>query len=67
MYLKTDRERLVDQALHKALIKCDEYDIETVKRQRFKKRMAGEQIRDAGLTFQQEIKISMLESIDRFI
>ena len=23
-YLKTDRERLVDQALHKALIKCDE-------------------------------------------
>ena len=28
-YLKTDQERSVDQALHEALIKCDEYDIET--------------------------------------
>ena len=35
-YLKTDRERLVDQALHKAQTKCDEYDIATLKRQRFK-------------------------------
>ena len=29
--------------------------------------MAGEQIREAELIFQKEIKISMLESIDRFI
>jgi len=66
LFLHEERSHLVEHAIQRALLKAEEYEIAVERRARFKKRMAGEQARDAGLTLQEENKRAMLECIDRF-
>ena len=66
LFLQEKRNHLVQHAIEQALLKSDQYGISVEKRVRFKKRMAGEQLRDAGLTMQEENRRAMLECIDRF-
>lgn len=66
LFLQQERSHLVEHAIEKALLKSDQYGISVERRSRFKKRMAGEQARDSGLTLQEENKRAMLECIDRF-
>lgn len=66
LFLHEERNHLVEHAIEKALCKSEEYGISVERRTRFKKRMAGEQERDAGLTLKEENKRAMLECIDRF-
>ena len=66
LYLFENRDHLVDNAIKEALKKAEEYDIETEKRVRYKKRMPGEITRDAGLSWRDEIRKDMLQCIDRF-
>lgn len=56
----------MEHAIEQALLKSDQYGISVEKRLRFKKRMAGEQLRDAGLSLREENSREMLECIDRF-
>ncbi|CAN7983404.1 unnamed protein product, partial [Ixodes hexagonus] len=67
LFLKEERDRLVRSALEQALVKSNELGI-AVERLvcRLKKRMAGEQVRDSGLSLQEENRRAMLECIDRF-
>ena len=66
LFLNEDRNRLVEHAIEQALLKSDQYGISVNRRLRFKKRMAGEQLRDAGLSLQEENNRAMLECVDRF-
>ncbi|XP_053569321.1 LOW QUALITY PROTEIN: zinc finger MYM-type protein 1-like [Bombina bombina] len=66
LFLYEERIRLVENAIEQALLKSEEYGIAVERRARFKKRMPGEQARDAGLSLQEENKRGMLECIDRF-
>jgi len=56
----------VEHAIEQALLKSDQYGISVNRRLRFKKRMAGVQLRDAGLSLKEENNRAMLECIDRF-
>lgn len=66
LFLQEERSHLVEHAIEQALLKSDQYGIPVERRLRFKKRMAGEQLRDTGLTLQEENNRAMLECIDRF-
>ncbi|CAN7946090.1 unnamed protein product [Ixodes hexagonus] len=66
LFLKEERDRLVRSALEQALVKSNELGIAVERRIRLKKRMAGEQVRDSGLSLQEENRRAMLECIDRF-
>ena len=56
----------MEHAIEQALLKSDQYGISVNRRLRFKKRMTGEQFRDAGLSLQEENVRAMLECVDRF-
>lgn len=60
-----ERERLVSKALEVGLNLCQEWEVETERRPRRKKTMAGETSKDAGLKTTQEIERAMKETIDR--
>lgn len=62
-----EREILVNAALEKGINICKECDVETERRQRRKKRMPGENLRDAGLTAKEEIERVMKGSLDRIV
>ena len=66
LLLHEKRSHLVEHALEQALLISDQYGISVERRLRFKKRMAGEQLRDAGLSLREENSREMLECIDRF-
>ena len=66
LFLHEKCRYLVEHAIEQALSKSDQYGISVEKRLRFKKRMAGEQLRDVGLTLQEENNRAMLECIERF-
>ncbi|CAN7938939.1 unnamed protein product [Ixodes hexagonus] len=66
LFLKEERDRLVRSALEQALVKSNELGIAVERRVRLKKRMAGEQVRDSGLSLQEENRRAMLECTDRF-
>ena len=66
VFLEEQLTRVVDNALQQALAKCEELDIPTEKRIIRKRRLPGEEARDAGLSLQQETKRAMLECLDRF-
>ena len=66
-----ERSHLVEHAIQQALLKSEEYGIAVERRVGFKKRMAGEQASDAGLSVQEENKGQCLSAlmflcIDRF-
>ena len=56
----------MEHAIEQALIKSDQHGISVERRLRFKKRMAGEKLRDAGIPMREESSREMLECIDRF-
>ncbi|XP_065077070.1 52 kDa repressor of the inhibitor of the protein kinase-like [Ochlerotatus camptorhynchus] len=60
-----ERERLVSKALEVGLNLCQEWEVETERRPRRKKTMAGETSKDAGLKTTQETERAMKETIDR--
>ena len=66
LFLYEKRSHLVEHAIEQAFSKSDQYGISVERRLRFKKRMAGEQLRDAGLSLREENSREMLECIDRF-
>ncbi|XP_073491308.1 uncharacterized protein [Aquarana catesbeiana] len=67
LFLYEERSHLVEYAITQAHLKAKEHGIAVERRARFKKRMAGEQARDAGgIRLQDEDKRAMLECIDRF-
>lgn len=66
VFLEEQRTKVVDNAVQQALAKCEELDIPTEKRIIRKRRLPGEEARDAGLSLQQETKRAMLECLDRF-
>lgn len=66
VFLEEQRTNVVDSVVQQALAKCEELDIPTEKRIRRKRRMPGEEPRDAGLSLQLETKKAMLECLDRF-
>ncbi|XP_040197560.1 zinc finger MYM-type protein 1-like [Rana temporaria] len=67
IFLFEERSHLVEHAIEQAHLKCKDHGISVERRARFKKRMAGEQARDAGgISLQDENKRAMLECIDRF-
>ena len=66
LFLHEKHFHLVEHAIEQALLKSDQYGISVDRRLRFKKRMAGEQLRDAGLSLREENSREMLECIDRF-
>uniref|UniRef100_A0A0B7BPZ0 Uncharacterized protein n=1 Tax=Arion vulgaris TaxID=1028688 RepID=A0A0B7BPZ0_9EUPU len=66
LFLQEKRSHLVEHAIEQALLKADQYGITVEIRLRFKKRMAGEQLREAGFTMQEENNRAMLECIDLF-
>ena len=53
-------------AIEQALLKSDQYGISVERRLRFKKRMAGEQLSNAGISLREESSMDILECIDRF-
>ncbi|XP_063794591.1 zinc finger MYM-type protein 1-like [Pseudophryne corroboree] len=67
LFLHEERSHLVEHAIEEALSKSAEYGIAVQRRARFKKRLAGEQASDAGLSLQEENKRAMFECIDRFL
>ena len=60
-----EREELVRQSLEEGLGFCQEWNVSTERRQRRRKRMDGENTRDAGLTFKKEMERVMKETLDR--
>jgi hypothetical protein len=66
VFLEQQRTNVVDNAVQQALAKCEELYIPKEKRIRRRRRMPGEEARDAGLSLQQETKRAMLECLDRF-
>lgn len=64
-HFNDEREALVTESLEVGLRLCQEWEVETERRPRQKKRMAGETSRDAGLTDKQEIERVMKGTIDR--
>ncbi|GBL87590.1 hypothetical protein AVEN_165193-1 [Araneus ventricosus] len=67
VFLKDRRNYLVEEALQFAKDTCEETDIPVVKRTvRRKKIMPREKAADEPLTLDQELKMSMLECIDKF-
>lgn len=65
--LISQREEFVNKSIEAAIEQCNDLGISTEKRMRRKKRMPGENAADAGLTFKEELRREMLESIDRCI
>ena len=59
------REVWVSESLEKGLNLCEEWNVEVEKRRRRKKRMAGENLIDAGLTEKEEIDRVMKVTLDR--
>ena len=49
-HFNNERERIVDECLENGKILCDKWGVEFERRPRPKKRMAGENVRDAGLS-----------------
>lgn len=66
VYILENRLSVVNSSIESALQKCIEYDICTQRRQRFKKRMPGENARDEGLNLKESTKQDMLQCLDRF-
>jgi hypothetical protein len=66
LFLYEQGNYLVEEAIEQAFLKSDQYGISVESRPRFKKMMAGEKTRDAGLTLQEENKRAMLECFGRF-
>ena len=66
-FLKEKRNNLVEEALKFAKGTCKEMDIPFVKRRtvRKKKNMPGEKGPDEPLTFDQKVKRSMLQCIEK--
>ena len=67
LFLKEERNNLVENAIENAVLTSEEFGISMERRVRFKRRMAGEQARAAGLTLVEENKRAMLECADRFL
>lgn len=68
LFIVNKRDNLIDAAFEFTTEKCEEMDIEIEKRGRRrlkKKKMPGEKADDEGLSFQQELRRSMLMCIDR--
>uniref|UniRef100_A0A1B6DAI5 TTF-type domain-containing protein n=1 Tax=Clastoptera arizonana TaxID=38151 RepID=A0A1B6DAI5_9HEMI len=68
LFVLNNRDNLIDAAFEFATGKCEEMNIEIEKRGRRrlkKKTMPGEKADDEGLSFQQELRRSMLMCIDR--
>lgn len=63
--LAHNREELIEYSIKYAKEVCDDLSIETERRVRKKKRMAGEKSNDVGLTFEAEMKIDLYALIDR--
>ena len=57
----------MENAIENAVLTSEEFGISMERRVRFKRRMAGEQARAAGLTLVEENKRAMLECADRFL
>lgn len=66
LFLKDKRRDIVEGALQFAKNMCQKLDIPTEKRRRVKKMLPGENSRDEGLTWAQELQRAMLECIDTF-
>ena len=49
-HFNNEKERIVDECLENGKILCDKWGVEFERRPRRKKRMAGENVRDAGLS-----------------
>ncbi|XP_043476438.1 zinc finger MYM-type protein 1-like [Leptopilina heterotoma] len=60
LFVHEERNNVVDKSIDRALLTAEEYGLKTERRVRFRKRMAGEQANDAGLTLQAEIRRSMI-------
>lgn len=60
-----ERELLVGESIEEGLRLCTEWNVETERRTRRKKLMAGESTRDAGLTAKEELERVMKGTIDR--
>lgn len=65
LFCQEKRDCLVSKATEKALQVCKTYCISTERRIRRRKKMAGEQSCDAGLTLIQETSREQLEAIDK--
>jgi hypothetical protein len=60
-----ERESIISESLDQGIALCQEWNVEVERRQRRKKRMAGEQARDAGLTAKEEMNRVMKGTLDR--
>ena len=68
-HFNDERERIVHECLKNGKILCDKWGVEFEKRLRRKKRMAGENVRDAGLSATDQMKRVMkvfTKKLDRF-
>ena len=62
---KDERERIVDECLENGKILCDKWSVEFERKPRRKKRTAGENIWDAGLSATDQMKCIMKGALDR--
>ncbi|XP_065664641.1 uncharacterized protein LOC136086277 [Hydra vulgaris] len=62
-----EAQHLVEHAIEESLLKADQFGITVERRLRIKKRMTGEQLRDAGLAIQEENNRAVLECVNCFI
>ena len=60
-----ERERIIDEYLENGKMLCDKWGVEFERRPRPKKRMAGENVRDAGLSATDQMKRVMKGALDR--
>lgn len=65
--LKDKRSQFVENAIDLSVEKCQALGISTERRTRRRRQLPGEQARDAGLTFREELEREMYESMDRCI
>ena len=63
-FLTHNREELIENSIKYAKEVCEDLGIETERRVRKKKRMAGEKSNDVGLNFEAEMKRDLYTSID---